>query len=996
MSVRSYLPVPASLEDGFFRPFRPAMKRIPCALLAVLGLFCVCTDGQAAPADESSPEKAVTYERDVRPILKAYCFQCHGEEKKLEGELDVRLRRLILKGGESGPAIVPGEVDESYLYEQVATGEMPPGDMELAKAQIDTIAAWIKQGAKTARPEPDKVPADGFTEEEREFWSLQPIVRHAVPDVAHKDRVRTPIDAFLLKKLEAQKLSFSPDADKRTLIRRLSFDLLGLPPTPEQIAEYVGDASPGAYERLVDRLLASPRYGERWGRHWLDVAGYADSEGYTDADLERDSAFRYRDYVIRSLNADKPFDLFIQEQLAGDEMIPQPYKNLSDDQVDKLVATGYLRMAPDGTGSGGIDQSIARNQVMSQTLGIVSTSLMGMTVGCAECHDHRYDPISQADYFRLRAVFEPAYDWKKWRTPAGRRISLYTDDDREAAAAIEVEAKKVDAERQTMTQTFIDQTLDVQLLKLEDESVRDPLRVAYKTPGAKRTAEQNDLLAKFPGIRQISAGSLYLYDREIRTDAAKLDRERAAKEKEFVAKTAAAELAKHPAELQAKLKAAKATAAAKRTPEQKTLLAEHPGVLVTAATLAQFDKPAADALAALKKQAVDLRATQKADRVKVLTDKAAAIRATKPAEGFVRPLTEIPGHVPPTFLFHRGSHEQPKQQLNPGGLSVLAARKLSEIPVNDAALPTTGRRLAFARRLTSGSHPLTARVLVNRFWLHHFGRGIVETPGDFGALGTRPTHPKLLDWLAAEFMEGGWKLKQLHKLMVTSTAYRQSSRRNPAQDAVDPGNALLGRMSIRRLEAEIIRDAVLAIGGKLNEKMHGPPVPVMEDDVGQIIIGKENLDGERKPGQAIDMKGEELRRSIYVQVRRSRPLGMLDTFDAPAMAPNCLSRNSSTVATQALMFMNSQFAVDYAGLIAQRVQTSAGADVNAQAKQAWALTYGREPTDEQIASSLAFLTEQAQHYAKNRPTGVKTEPQLLALGSFCQALISSNGFLYVD
>src|SRR5262245_17237253 len=304
------------------------------AAVALLGLSLPAA-GEQAPAGDATP----TFEKDVRPILKAYCFDCHGEGEKLRGGLDLRLQRLIVKGGDSGPAVVPGKHDESLLYERVLHHEMPPGEKKLGKEQVDLIGRWIAAGAKTARPEPAEVSrAFQLTEEERSFWAYQPIRQPPVPAVKNVDRVRTPMDAFLLAKLEEKRLSFSADADKLTLLRRACFDLLGLPPTPEQVEEYFHDARPDAYERLIDRLLASPHYGERWARHWLDIAGYADSDGYTEADPPRPYAYKYRDYVVRSLNADKPWDRFIQEQLAGDEMVKPPYKDLSPEDLDRLTA----------------------------------------------------------------------------------------------------------------------------------------------------------------------------------------------------------------------------------------------------------------------------------------------------------------------------------------------------------------------------------------------------------------------------------------------------------------------------------------------------------------------------------------------------------------------------------------------------------------------------------------------------------------------------------
>jgi mono/diheme cytochrome c family protein len=908
--------------------------------VSIVALLLALSRPAPALAAETA-SASLTFEQHVRPLFKAYCFDCHGEGEKLKGGLDLRLRRLIATGGNSGAAIVPGKRDESLLYEKISQHEMPPGKTKLSQEQVAVIGRWIEAGARTSRPEPVKVDRGLLiTSEERSFWAFQPIRRPSLPRVKDTSRLRTPIDAFLQAKLEDRTLTFSPDAAKENLVRRAYFDLLGLPPAPGEVASFVADTSPDAYERLIDGLLASPHYGERWGRHWLDVAGYADSEGYTSVDPVRPFAYKYRDYVVRSLNADKSFDRFIQEQLAGDEMVRPPYRNLSAADIDKLVATGFLRMAPDGTASGGVDHALARNQVMAETIKIVSTSLFGLTVGCAQCHNHRYDPIPQADYYRLRAIFEPAYNVQNWRAPMARRISLYTDADRKKAAGIEAEAAKIDIERLKKTQEYIDRTFEKELAK-RPETLRTPIRVARKTVLAKRTAAQNKLLKENPSVN-VSAGSLYLYD--------------------------------------------------------------------------------AKAAAELKK----------------IADRAAKVRATKPVEEYLRALTEVPGQTPATHLFYRGDHTQPKQALLPGELTVLASAGTVQISSKSPSLPTTGRRLAYARWLTSGKHPLTARVLVNRVWMHHFGRGIVGTPGDFGFLGERPSHPELLDWLADDFMAGGWRLKRLHKLIMMSTAYRQSSRREPRRtgslacplpagvsaspgtgkaacptetvsssrkgagavkaDAIDPDNRLLWRMSLRRLDAESVRDTLLAVAGKLNPKMFGPAVPVMEDEVGQFVIGIENKNGENRPGPIIPMHGEDFRRSVYVQARRSRPLAMLDTFDAPVMDPNCAARASSTVTPQSLMLMNSELIVTQASYFAQRLRDEAGLDPRAQVTRAWQLAFGVNPSSVETSDAVAFLAQQTAHFGKKVAVKAAGEsvPQQQALASCCQVLISSNRFLYID
>lgn len=882
---------------AFIPPESFTMKRIP-ALAAMLFLLLT---GSAFAAKPESLAKKLTFERDIRPILKAHCFQCHGEEKELEGMLDVRLRRLIVKGGESGPALVAGKPEESELYVRISDGDMPPGDKKVPLEQLAILKRWILEGAITARPEPKSIGAGTFiTEEERSFWSFHPVRRSGIPNVKHSESVRNPIDAFLLEQLEAKGFTFTPRADQQTLIRRATFDLLGLPPTPEEAQQFLADKSPGAYERLIERLLKSPHYGERWGRHWLDVAGYADSEGYTNADTIRSDTWKYRDYVIRAMNADMPFDRFVQEQLAGDEMVKYPYKNLTADEVEKLTATGFLRMSPDGTAAGEVDQKIARNDVIANTIQITSTALLGLTVNCAQCHDHRYDPIPQADYYRLRAVFEPAYDWKSWRTPAARRISLYTDADREKSKQIEAEAKKVDAVRLKKQAEYINATYEKELAKIPAE-MRDAVRAAHDAPAAKRTPDQKKLLKDYPAVN-VTSGSLYLYDRKAADD--------------------------------------------------------------------------------LKKQAA----------------KAAKIRATKPKEEYIRALTEVAGKVPSTFLFHRGDPDSPKDVLEPAGLTVLASADTPRLPLNDPKLQTTGRRLAYARLLTSGKHPQVARVLVNRAWMHHFGKGIVETPGDFGALGLRPSHPELLDWLADEFVKSGWSLKRLHRLLMTSNAYQQGVRQDPKLLMDDPDNKLLGGMTSRRLEAEALRDAILAVSGKLNTKRFGPAVPVMADIVGQFVIGKENLNAGR-PGAVVAMRGEEFRRSVYVQVRRSRPLAVLDTFDFPRMDPSCEARTASTVATQSLMLLNNGFVVKQSEYLAARVRKEAGDDLNTLAARAWSLVFSREPTKDEITESAAFLTEQTAYFESKQPKNKKAkapEPKQQALASLCQTLMSSNAFLYVD
>jgi hypothetical protein len=841
-------------------------------------LSAVLYSGPATPVAAAS--EPLSFEQDVRPVLKTYCLVCHGGGEKLAGKLDLRLRRFVVRGGGSGPAVSPGDASHSLLLQRLKTGEMPPGEKKVPADKIAVIERWIATGALTRHDEPEKLPPGiDITAEERAYWFFQPIHPGEPPSFTAADRVRTPIDAFLLTKLREKGLSFSPDADRLTLLRRASFDLTGLPPSPAEVKTFLTDPADGAYERMIDRLLASPAYGERWGRHWLDVVGYADSDGDGSKDTPRPYAWKYRDYVIRSLNADKPLDRFLVEQLAGDELVPQPWKNLKAEQIELLAATGFLRTAPDPTASGGGPADA--QQVVADTIKIVSSTLLGLTVGCAQCHDHRYDPIPQSDYYRLRAVFEPAIDPSHWRSAGQRQVSLFTDADRTKAAAVDAAAAKLQAEYNEKQTAFI----------------------------------------------------------------------RAAFEKE---------LAKFPADSRQALKAAFEAPADKRTEEQKKLVASNPKLNITAGVLYQYDPKAAETL-------------------KGMAAKLAARRAERPVEDFVTMPGEVPGVVPATMVFYRGDYRQPKGQVQPGDLTIAAPDgKRLEIPSKDPGLPTTGRRLAFARYLTSGSHPLLGRVLANRIWLHHFGRGIVDTPGDFGILGQRPTHPELLDWLAGELPRQGWSLKRMHKLVMTSTAYRQSSRRDPVNDSVD----LYGRYPVRRLEAEAVRDRILATAGRLDRAPFGPPVAVAEDAVGQVIV-----------------PDDRPRRSVYLQVRRSQPVAFLAAFDAPAGELNCDRRISSTAAPQALMLMNSDFILQQAGHFARRLRQPR-ADfcgplpdpLPGMIARAWDLAYQRPAAPDEVESACRFVRRQEEHLRSAKVP----DPELAALTNLCQQLLAANEFLYVD
>jgi hypothetical protein len=643
-------------------------------------------------------------------------------------------------------------------------------------------------------------------------------------------------------------LTFALEAGRRALLTRVSLDLTGLPPTFEEIRAFVDDRKEYACERAVNRLLESPHFGERWARHWLDVAGYADSEGGSPDDVTRAWAYRYRDWVVRALNDDKPLDRFVFEQLAGDELAGRKYGDWTPDQIDLLTATGFLRMAADPTGSGTNDAA-TRERVIADTLSIVGTSLLGMSIACAQCHDHRYDPITHSDYFALRAVFAPALDGQAWKTPDARRVSLLTEAERAQSAAIEAEAEKIATERSKKQTEYLKAAFDKELEKLDPAS-REKTRAAFETPAAKRNTEQKAIVASQPQL-------------DI-----------------------------------------------------------HPGVL------GQYNQAAVNDL-----KKYDARMKK--------------LRAKKPAERFVRALVEPANHQPETRRLHRGDHRQPREVVRLATLRVLVPPDGDRsIPLDDASFPTSRRRVALARWIMSDANPLTARVIANRVWSHLFGRGIVATLGDFGRLGARPTHPELLDELAHSLRSDDWSLKRFIRRIVTSSVYRQSSQPDAEHVALDPENCWYSRQSIRRLDAEALRDRVLAASGALDLRLFGPPVEVGEDATGQFHL-------------------RTTRRSLYGQSRRSRPSSFLRAFDAPVLETNCVERRSSTVATQSLFLLNGEFLAAQAAVLEKRVR----AEVANRGNGDFGEIEGFVEPDRRPKSSLAWA------YGYGRPsetTGVKS------------------------
>ena len=841
----------------------------------------------------------------------------------------------MLRGGKSGPAIVPGRPAESRLVQKVAAGLMPPPARlveacvkPVEPAELAVLTRWIAAGAPEVAITPDVAttqPDPLVSDKDRAFWAFRPPRPVSPPAVHDPTRVRNPIDRFILHKLESRRLTFAAEADRATLLRRVSFDLTGLPPTPAEVKAYLADDSPDAYEKVIDRLLASPRYGERWGRYWLDLAGYADSEGKREQDLPRPHAWRFRDYVIRSFNADKPYDRFLLEQLAGDELADYAgAKEITPALYDNLVATGFLRMAPDATWANITGTIPDRVEVIADEVDVLGSAVMGLTLKCARCHSHKFDPIPHRDYYRLVAVFKGALDEYDWLKP-------------DVKPGLGPESVDV---------------LPGRLLPY----VTTAERRAWEAQTAKLQGEIDDLTAA--------------RDRTVETLAARYAEER---------------IARLPAELRDDLKAMLATAPAKRDAVQSYLAAKFEKQL-------RIDRPGLAAIdPAFKKESDETDA-----RIR-------AIQARRPPEPMIQALWDR-GEPSPTYVSRRGDSHTPGPLVGPGVPSVLTDGKTPfEVKPPWPGATQTGRRLAFARWLTRPDHPLTARVAVNRLWKHHFGTGIVASLGNFGRAGTPPTHPELLDWLAGEFVRRGWSMKAMHKLIATSTTYRQSSSetRNPepgtrnegpaapgsgfrVPGSKDPANALYSRMPLVRLDAESLYDSLLLVAGRLDETRGGPADAVRVRPDGLVT----------PTGTA---KG--WRRLVYVRQTRKQLPTHLEMFDFPQMNPNCVERRDSAVAPQALYLLNNAAVEQLAADFAKRIRREVGNDPGRQIDAVYRIALGRPPAADEAKLGRNALEEFAAKWAEplaaaNTPDRDQAESK--ALATYCHAVVNSAAFLYVD
>jgi len=755
------------------------------------------------------------FESKVRPLLASKCVQCHGAEKQ-KGELRLDSIAAMLKGGESGPAVVPAKPEESLLIEAInyESFEMPP-ENQLSEGSIATLTRWVKMGAPWPEAKTNFIRSSEktFTDEDRSWWAIQPVREPGVPENG-TNWARNEIDRFIAQKLDEAGLEPAREADRHELVRRAYFDLHGLPPTPKQVEAFVNDKRTDAWQRLIRELLDSPRYGERWAQHWLDVVRYAESDGYRE-DAFRPRASAFRDYVIRSLNEDKPFKQFVREHLAGDEIAP--------DDPDVFIGTAYLRH--------GVYEWNQRNArmhwdlIVNEMTRVTGEAFLGIGIGCAQCHDHKFDPILQKDYFGLQA-FLSSVAWPMDRPLATpEEIAAHHEQQQKW----EKETGAIRDEIHALAQDAFDGKQKNIVKQFPDD-----IQVIYNKPEAKKTTYE----------KQLS----YLVYRQADRAKRRFDYAGALKKKP--------EKLKRYKELQAELK--------------------------------QFD----------------------------------SIKPKPLPTAFVA--TDIGPEPAETFLLTRTT----KEAVEPAYLALLG----EDLPEITPTETTTGRRTALANWIARDDNPLSTRVIVNRVWQRHFGRGIVPTPNDFGTLGERPSHPELLDWLTRRFVEEGWKIKPFHELIMNSATYRMTARLEPTatEGNIDPTNRLLWRFPPQRLDAEQVRDAMLVASGELKQRDGGASV-----------------------------SGTTPYRSVFVTRKRNKQDEMLAGFDAPLCFDSAPDRIATTTPVQSLLLVNGAWSLDRSRAFAKRLLAGKKQIEENHIRSAYKLAYGREATDDEVAAALEFVREQA-------------------------------------
>ncbi|MFZ9937502.1 MAG: DUF1553 domain-containing protein [Luteolibacter sp.] len=965
----------------------------------------------------AAAEEGVAFFRDqVKPILAANCFKCHGGENprgeiKIRGGLQMISRKGLLLGGEHGPAIDLANPSESLILKALSYEdeemEMPPRG-KLPDAQIELIRQWIEKGAPWTPEDEDRLievddPHAAITEvneKTRSHWSYRPMQRPPVPEVKDPDWGVHPVDAFLMARLEKHGLQPAAPASRASLLRRASYDLTGLPPTLAEIRAFENDDSPDAWEKQVDRLLASPHYGEKWARHWLDLVRYAESNGF-ERDAEKPFVWRYRDWVVRSFNEDLPYSRFISEQLAGDE--------LPDRDADSLIATGYHRLMQwDDEPADKVQYPF---DVLDDNVRITSEAFMAMTLGCARCHDHKGDPIPQRDYYRFQAFFRGISPISKGEanvvtidmpdSPGGNQEALAKMREEEESlrgvqASIEKEAVTLAREKHpglaarlgdkdkarwivtdartepwewyyTTKQPHPDWS-EVSFRAEQHNWQKGPAGFGTSAPGVMAKTEWKSrsiwlqtsfLLEEIPDQLQLHLYhdenvELYLNGQPVV--------QRQGYTRDYLGIPAPAEFLRH-LQTGRNVLAAKVTQTSggqffdlgierdSLTPRSRVL--DHH--VVSAETIARYQN-------ATKRLATIEKARQAPSGIKALV------------------VAEGGRSVPPTHVHIRGSAHAEGEQVEPGFPAIWGGEKAVIAPL-PPEIPSSGRRLALATWLTRPDHPRTARVMVNRIWQHHFGRGLCPTPNDFGYLGTAPTHPELLDWLATEFVRLGWSVKSMHRLLMTSRSYQMSVESSPREMAADPANDHFWRFNPRRLTAEEIRDSILNATGELNRQIGGPSVFI---ELPEEVIATSSTKAGKWGRSPVDQQN---RRSLYVKMKRSLLPPMFSDFDLTDIDNPCPVRFTTTVPTQALAMLHSDFTNQKAVRLADRLRSEHPDDPAAQVRRAFEVLLSRPPSQVELSRSLAFL-ETLQSEQDLDPT--------TALNRFALAALNFNEFLFLD
>ena len=924
--------------------------------LAIFFVACL-----AAPFMMATPAFAdpTDFARDVRPILQKHCYTCHGAEKQ-KSSLRLDIKSEAFKGGEVyGSSIVAGDVEGSPLFQLVREADaevrMPLDGEPLTTDEISTLAKWIAEGAVW----PDGVDLAKI-DDRRDHWSFKPVTLPDPPSVQNDAWPRNDIDRFILSRLESEGLQPSPEADRTTWLRRVSFDLVGLPPSPEEVDDFLNDQHDDAYERVVERLLKSLHYGERWAQHWLDVVRYADTHGF-EVNTERPNAWPYRDYVIDAFNSDTPYDRFIREQIVGDAL-------------DKDAATGFLITAsvllPGQVGQDAPSIRLARQDALDEIVVNIGQTFLGLSVGCARCHDHKFDPISQRDYYSMQAfVAGVEYADREMRTQEA-------EAQREKAARLKIELERIDQElaqfvplaKSGVERMPVNARLNTERLAAVRarrlrftilatnnlEPCVDELEVfneagsnvALAVAGTKVTSSGDTTVADRHELRFVNDGAYGNSRSWMSNEVGK-----GQVELEFAAE--------HTIDRVVWGRDREGMFADRLAIDYRIEVADEAGVWRTVADARDRAKfvSGQESETSISYQGLSEAETSAAkhlleERKRIKEQIAAAAVGQVAFAGTFRTPDVI-------HLLTRGDPEQPKEEVAPAVLSAIGDITL---PMD---APEQQRREALADWIVSPQNPLTARVMVNRIWQGHFGIGLVETANDFGRNGVKPSHPELLDWLASEFVRSEWSVKQMHRMIVLSATYRQSARQEPVADAKDADVRLLWRFPSRRLDGETIRDSILAVNGKLDAGTGGPGFDLFDKRGG--------LSG-FQPVESFEGKG--LRRMIYAhKVRRERDV-VFGAFDCPDAGQSVGRRRESTTPIQALNLYNSRFMIEQAVAFAARVKSDAGDDSEKEIEQAYKLAFGRGPNLEEVAEAEPIVKE-------------------FGLATLCRVLFNSNEFLFL-